>query len=69
MLENDGISLRDVPEGHYSEPWNDAPNVNIEHIFAHEGSGSGGYSDYIFRYAAKELFGDEISKLEYKVLR
>lgn len=69
MLENDGVSLRDVPEGKFSEPWKESQSQNFEHIFAHEGSGSGGYADHIFKYAAKELFGDELHQLEYKILR
>jgi len=31
--------------------------------------GSGGYIEYIFRYAAKELFGVTVDKLEYKNVR
>lgn len=70
MLDNDGISLRDVPEGKFSEPWKDSQNSSSEQIIiGHEGSGSGGYADHIFKYAAKELFGDELTKLEYKILR
>lgn len=38
-------------------------------IWSHELSGSGGYSDHIFKYAAKELFNEDINTLEYKNLR
>ncbi|KFM74168.1 Cytosolic Fe-S cluster assembly factor NARFL, partial [Stegodyphus mimosarum] len=38
-------------------------------LYTHLGSASGGYCDHIFMYAAKELFGQTLSKLEYKILR
>lgn len=68
MLENEGTSLRDMPEGNFTHPGRETVG-QAECVFGHEGSGSGGYSDHVFKYAAKELFGDDISRLEYKVLR
>jgi hypothetical protein len=40
-------------------------------ILAHRGSGSGGYLDYVFRSAAKELFNIDINDepLEFNPLR
>ncbi len=40
-------------------------------ILAHRGSGSGGYLDYVFRSAAKELFNIDINDepLEFKVTK
>lgn len=31
--------------------------------------GSGGYLEFIFRYAAKELFGVTVDKIEYQASR
>eukprot|EP01132_Coremiostelium_polycephalum_P001547 gene1547-1954_t len=42
--------------------------VNNEIVYGIEGS-SGGYLEYIFKYAAKELFGVVVDKVEYKVGR
>jgi len=36
---------------------------------SHQGSGSGGYAEYILRHAAKKLFGKTISHVEWKVRR
>lgn len=41
----------------------------VGQIYSHAGGGSGGYLEYITRYAAKELFDKELEKLEYKILR
>ncbi|XP_055902229.1 probable cytosolic Fe-S cluster assembly factor GK14772 [Eupeodes corollae] len=49
-------------------PWS-AQKPEGGNVWAHEFSGSGGYSDHIFKFAAKELFGDEVERLEYKNLR
>lgn len=40
-------------------------------ILAHRGSGSGGYLDYVFRSAAKELFNIDMNNesLEFKVTK
>lgn len=42
---------------------------SLEHCYQHKGSGSGGFSEYVFATAAKELFGEEISQCEFKTLR
>nr|CAH7734396.1 unnamed protein product [Callosobruchus chinensis] len=67
MLQGEGISLTDVPAGQFSQPWRDE---GAGEVMVSLGSGSGGYADHIFRYAAKELFGEEVSlPLEYRQLR
>lgn len=38
-------------------------------IRSHEESGSGGYFDHIFKHAAKVLFNEDITSLNYKNLR
>ena len=44
---------------------------NGQMILTHRGSGSGGYLDYVFRSAAKELFNIEMDDkpLEFKMAR
>nr|QSX72230.1 cytosolic Fe-S cluster assembly factor narfl [Halisarca dujardinii] len=38
-------------------------------LTGHSGGGSGGYLEYILKHSAKEIFGTEVGKIEYKVLR
>ena len=38
-------------------------------ITSHEGSSSGGYAEYIFKTAAKELFNKNPNNLSWKTLR
>ena len=38
-------------------------------LLNHDGGGSGGYLEHILKYAAHNLFGHNITKVEYKVLR
>lgn len=44
---------------------------NDQLILTHRGSGSGGYLDYVFRSAAKELFNIELDDkpLEFKMAK
>ena len=44
---------------------------NDQMILTHRGSGSGGYLDYVFRSAAKDLFNIDMGDkpLEFKVTR
>ncbi|XP_072044244.1 cytosolic Fe-S cluster assembly factor narfl-like [Amphiura filiformis] len=37
--------------------------------FSHDGGGSGGYLEHIIKYAAHELHGKQLGKIEYKTLR
>lgn len=67
MLETDGLNLKDCISGEFDWPWtNQKPDT---FLWSHENSGSGGYSDYIFKHAAKLLFNENIERLEYKNLR
>ncbi|XP_035225411.1 cytosolic Fe-S cluster assembly factor narfl-like isoform X2 [Stegodyphus dumicola] len=68
MLTTEGVSLNMI------EPENLDCFISKEtpfppELYTHLGSASGGYCDHIFMYAAKELFGQTLSKLEYKILR
>lgn len=70
MLERDNISLDSLEKSTLSEPWMPTESSErLPHLTKHIGSGSGGYSDHIFKFAAKELFGIECDKIEYKELR
>lgn len=69
MLEKDGILLNNLEEADFDQPWH-KNNVSVKpYMWGHNGSGSGGYSDQIFKYAAEELFGIKLENLEYKNLR
>ncbi|XP_052866052.1 probable cytosolic Fe-S cluster assembly factor AGAP009023 isoform X1 [Anopheles cruzii] len=38
-------------------------------VWSHESSGSGGYSEHIFKYAARKLFNIHVESVEFKPLR
>ena len=42
---------------------------NDDEILNHGGSGSGGYLEHVFHYAAQEIFGMKVENLTYKTLR
>uniref|UniRef100_U5EZ89 Putative nuclear architecture related protein n=1 Tax=Corethrella appendiculata TaxID=1370023 RepID=U5EZ89_9DIPT len=68
MLDNEKIqSLSEVEKSTFDWPWDTEKPKTF--IWAHEYSGSGGYSDYIFKYAANQLFNIEVNELNYKILR
>jgi iron only hydrogenase large subunit-like protein len=67
MLINEGKNLNEFEKREFDWPWTSKVPENF--IWSHELSGSGGYSDYIFKYAAKELFNEQVDVLEYKNLR
>lgn len=67
MLCTQNANLLDEKRIPFDWPWGTVkPEMSI---WSHELSGSGGYSDHIFKYAAKELFNEYINTLEYKPLR
>lgn len=70
MLFKENCNLADLENGRFSQPWLIKQDSDIEpNLSRHLGSGSGGYCDHIFRFAAKELFGIEVDILEYRNLR
>lgn len=70
MLEKDGCALENLEKSEFSQPWLLKQNTDVTPTLCrHLGSGSGGYADHIFKYAAKELFGVEVDQLEYRNLR
>ncbi|XP_006897523.1 PREDICTED: cytosolic Fe-S cluster assembly factor NARFL [Elephantulus edwardii] len=66
LLEEEGVSFPDL------EP---APldvlssYVSTEEHTSHQGGGSGGYLEHVFRHAARELFGIHVAEITYKPLR
>lgn len=70
MLEKENLSLNDFESSVFTQPWFDEGFAETTpELYSHIGSGSGGYADHIFKYAASELFGIHISKIDYKQLR
>ncbi|RZC37495.1 Fe hyd lg C, Ank 2 and/or zf-C3HC4 3 domain containing protein [Asbolus verrucosus] len=70
MLEKDGCSFENLENSTFSQPWLLKQDSETRPVLTrHIGSGSGGYSDHIFKYAAKELFGIENETLNYHNLR
>lgn len=67
MLSDEGITLNDCEDGTIDWPWTSEKPENF--LWSHESSGSGGYSDFIFKHAAKVLFNEDNEHLEYKNLR
>lgn len=68
MLETAGHTLHDAKAVPFDWPWDDRQPTH--NVWAHEMSGSGGYSDHIFKYAAHELFGITVAgNVTYKNLR
>lgn len=43
--------------------------LTSDRLFNNRGGGSGGYLEYVFTNAAKELFGKEVQTFDYKVVR
>lgn len=68
MLEATGRHLCDAVPAELDWPWTTAC-PDTANVWAHETSGSGGYADHLFKYAARELFGIQVDTIEYKNLR
>ncbi|XP_045445685.1 probable cytosolic Fe-S cluster assembly factor GJ13047 [Melitaea cinxia] len=68
MLENGGQCLSEVEGADVDWPWGE-PEAQGVAVRAHVGSGSGGYADHVFLYAAEQLFGETGVQLAYKNLR
>ncbi|CAG9835690.1 unnamed protein product [Diabrotica balteata] len=69
MLMKDNISLDTLENGKFTQPWNSLTEEIVPSLVKHIGSGSGGYADHIFKYAANDLFGEDCDHLEYKSVR
>lgn len=67
MLSGENVNLLDECAQRMDWPWKtDSP---AHTVYGHEFSGSGGYAEHIFKFAAKELFGETIDRVEFKALR
>ncbi|XP_045785688.1 probable cytosolic Fe-S cluster assembly factor GL21135 isoform X1 [Maniola jurtina] len=67
MLANSGKCLSEIEGCEVDWPWGESSEVRG--IRSHVGSGSGGYADQIFLYAAEQLFGETNVPLVYRNLR
>lgn len=68
MLNEHNLTLNEIEEREIQKPF----EQNVEgslNLFSHTGSGSGGYADFILRYAAKHLFEETDITVEFKSLR
>lgn len=68
MLENQGQTLSHIESASLDRPFATGEQSEVD-LWSHRGSGSGGYADFIFEYAAKHLFQISGAKLELKGLR
>ncbi|XP_068125532.1 cytosolic iron-sulfur assembly component 3 isoform X1 [Hyperolius riggenbachi] len=66
MLEQEGTSLVDVIPCPLDTQFS---FVLDEEPLGHEGGGSGGYLEHIFKYASQELFGIQVDEVKYKPLK
>ncbi|XP_068964352.1 cytosolic iron-sulfur assembly component 3 isoform X3 [Petaurus breviceps papuanus] len=66
LLEQEGVSLSDVDPAPLDAEFSCATG---EELLGHQGGGSGGYLEHIFRYAAQELFGIQVDGITYKPLK
>lgn len=67
MMSNDRINLLDETPSNMDWPW--SASKPLQSVWGYEHSGSGGYTEHIFKYAVRELFADELNELNFKSLR
>lgn len=67
MLDKEVKKLGESDSKSFDWPW--TPKVPETFMWSHESSGSGGFADYIFKHAAKVLFDEDLTELNYKNLR
>ncbi|CAF1236641.1 unnamed protein product [Adineta steineri] len=69
-LTEEEFDAQSTSELDYDKPYS-MKDENDQMILTHRGSGSGGYLDYVFRSAAKELFNIDMNDtpLEFKVTK
>ena len=66
MLEQEGVSLTDVESAPLDTMFT---QTHANQLLNHDGGGSGGYLEHVLKYAAHNLFGHDVTQIEYKVLR
>lgn len=61
--------MSQIEEGPIERPFGNYNELNDKTLFGHSGGGSGGYAEFILRYAAKQLFGLADVRAEFRSLR
>ena len=69
MLNENNVPLSEINEKEVQRPFAPQMDKLKNDLYGHSGSGSGGYADFILRYAAKQLFDEEIVTVEFRSLR
>ncbi|KAK2585786.1 hypothetical protein KPH14_010391 [Odynerus spinipes] len=69
MLNESRLTLNDISDGEIKKLFGSYNDTIDSDVWSHKGSGSGGYADFIFHYAAKHLFDESDVTLEFKSLR
>lgn len=77
MMENESLNVSDLlleetePDVEVSAAHKEFSDALLTSgkLFNNSGGGSGGYLEYVFKSAAKELFDREVENLDYKVVR
>ena len=64
MLEQQGLCLSQVPP----TPLSDVLSAEGT-LMSHQGSSSGGYADFLLRYAAITLYNVEVADIQWRTLR
>lgn len=67
MVKEKGIDFLSLSS--LSAPVDSPFSLHPSNLYSHAGSGSGGYLEHIFKYAAFELFGQTVDKITYVTLR
>lgn len=67
MLTAENVNLLEEQRTAMDWPWD--TEMPPHSIYGIEYSGSGGYAEHIFKYAAKELFGQTIGQVNFRSLR
>ncbi|KAJ8786509.1 hypothetical protein J1605_005998 [Eschrichtius robustus] len=72
LLEEEGVSLSELEpaplDSLYVAPAM-CSSVSAQEPTSHQGGGSGGYLEHVFRHAAQELFGIHVTEVTYRPLR
>ncbi|XP_015440008.1 PREDICTED: probable cytosolic Fe-S cluster assembly factor GJ13047 [Dufourea novaeangliae] len=69
MFREYNMVLNEVNEREIKRPFGPQIDNMKSDLYGHNGSGSGGYADFILRYAAKHLFEETSIHVEFKSLR
>ncbi|KOC70235.1 putative cytosolic Fe-S cluster assembly factor [Habropoda laboriosa] len=69
MLNEYNVAINDISEKEVQKPFELQIENLKNNLYGHSGSGSGGYAEFIFRYAAKHLFDETDVVVEFKNLR